>query len=72
MLQKLRNTWANYKNIWIFKAFTHIKREGNMCTDRLVNHDHVILDIQWWNSLPHFIKEELYKDKLELPNYCFG
>ncbi|CAL0303089.1 unnamed protein product [Lupinus luteus] len=70
---KLRSKWNLCKNTlscmsWVV---THVYREDNTCADKLANFGLSIHNIRWWNHAPHFIINDVTRNRANLPNYRF-
>lgn len=50
---------------------SHIHREGNTCADKLAAYEILHPGVTWWGSIPSFIKEDFFRNRLGLPNYRF-
>ncbi|CAL0306454.1 unnamed protein product [Lupinus luteus] len=70
---KLQTRWENCRKKLESMNFiiSHIFREGNACADKLANYSVNNRTNSWWNILPDFIREELYRNAMKLPNYRF-
>lgn len=68
---QIRNRWDNCTNIirnfnfWV----THLYREGNYCTGKLVNIGLDVSNFTWWNDVHLDIKLYLIINRLELSNF---
>lgn len=51
---------------------THIHSEGNCAADTLARHGLNLTAVQWWSSLPNFVKSFVVRDCLGLPSYRFS
>lgn len=69
----LRNRWSNVLSLTRKMHFlcSHVFREGNTCADLLANHGTKISGLSWWNSIPSFIFDEFFKNRIGYPNYRF-
>jgi len=60
----LRVLWGFFRTLlW---TLVHIYREGNSCTDKLANHGHSVTSIFWWDVLPAFISQDIFRDRVTI------
>lgn len=75
----LRNRWGNmlkslskiryvYSHIYIY-IYKH--RESNVCADKLANYGIGDTGLTWWNTIPNFIREDYFLDRISFPKYSF-
>jgi ribonuclease HI len=67
----LRNRWQNalFMTSQMNFMVTHIYREGNQVADSLANHGLSLSSIVFWNTLPTFVTDCFYKNKLGNPSF---
>ncbi|GAU45233.1 hypothetical protein TSUD_138050 [Trifolium subterraneum] len=65
----LRNRWSNCFMLGLTLKWSHICREGNACTDKLVNIGHLHIRTRWWESLPSMLQDDFLSDRLGIPQY---
>jgi ribonuclease HI len=70
---QLRNRWKNV--LFLIRqmncVITHIYREGNQVADMLTNHGLNLTSIVFWNEPPLFIRDNVNRNKLRIPNFRF-
>jgi hypothetical protein len=70
VLWDLRNRWLNCLACGVTLQWSHIYREGNSCAYRIANLGHAYNNLEIWESLPTFIRDDFLRDMLGIPQYC--
>lgn len=70
---KLRNRWNNCLELTRSMCFisSHIFREGNSCTNKIASFSFYFVGFHWWETIPRFISEDFYHNRVGLPYYRF-
>lgn len=70
---KLRSRWRNMLLLAkkMHFVYSHVYREGNVCADKLANFGTTISSLVWWNSIPDFIKDDFFFDRISYTKYRF-
>lgn len=50
---------------------SHIFREGNTCANKLASFGLTAPGFLWWDTIPPFIREDLFGNRFGLPSYRF-
>jgi hypothetical protein len=67
----LRNRWSNCIDLHVRIMFSHVFREGNSCADKLAALGHDCSDFSWWDIVTVSLLWNFFKDRCNLPNFCF-
>lgn len=69
----LRNRWMNSMVLAnrMRYVYSHIPTEGNNSADALANFGFSISGFVWWNSIPLFLNDSFFRDRVGYPNYRF-
>lgn len=56
----------------MYFVYSHMYREGNVCTNKLAKYGIEIVGLVWWNIIPDFIKEDFFLHRISFPKYRFS
>lgn len=70
---KIRNRWMNCLELLqrINFKISQIYREDNNCVNSIVSLSFDFFYFHWWDSIPNSISDNLYCNRICIPNYRF-